>query len=216
MKPAYVAEFLGTAALLMVVTGSGIMGEALANENLAIALLGNSIATGAGLYALIAVLAPISGAHFNPVVTLLSVVTRSLGLGDAVAYVLLQTCGALLGVLLSHIIFDLPVFQISDKSRAGFGMFMSEIVASLLLLSVIFLGSRNLKASVPLLVAMVVTAGYWFTSSTFFANPAVPLARAFTITFVGIALRDVPLFVAAQLLALLIIAALIGNQSPRS
>lgn len=216
MKPAYVAEFLGTAALLMVVTGSGIMGEALANENLAIALLGNSIATGAGLYALIAVLAPISGAHFNPVVTLLSVVTRSLGLGDAVAYVLLQTCGALLGVLLSHIIFDLPVFQISEKSRAGFGMFMSEIVASLLLLSVIFLGSRNLKASVPLLVAMVVTAGYWFTSSTFFANPAVTLARAFTNTFVGIALRDVPLFVAAQLLALLIIAALIGNQSPRS
>jgi glycerol uptake facilitator-like aquaporin len=216
MKPAYVAEFLGTAALLMVVTGSGIMGEALANENLAIALLGNSIATGAGLYALIAVLAPISGAHFNPVVTLLSVVTRSLGLGDAVAYVLLQTCGALLGVLLSHIIFDLPVFQISERSRAGFGMFMSEIVASLLLLSVIFLGSRNLKASVPLLVAMVVTAGYWFTSSTFFANPAVTLARAFTNTFVGIALRDVPLFVAAQLLALLIIAALIGNQSPRS
>ncbi len=200
----------------MVVTGSGIMGEALANENLAIALLGNSIATGAGLYALIAVLAPISGAHFNPVVTLLSVVTRSLRLGDAVAYVLLQTCGALLGVLLSHIIFDLPVFQISEKSRAGFGMFMSEIVASLLLLSVIFLGSRNLKASVPLLVAMVVTAGYWFTSSTFFANPAVTLARAFTNTFVGIALRDVPLFVAAQLLALLIIAALIGNQSPRS
>lgn len=216
MKPAYVAEFLGTAALLMVVTGSGIMGEALANENLAIALLGNSIATGAGLYVLITVLAPISGAHFNPVVTLLSVVTRSLRLGDAVAYVLLQTCGALLGVLLSHIIFDLPVFQISDKSRAGFGMFMSEIVASLLLLSVIFLGSRNLKASVPLLVAMVVTAGYWFTSSTFFANPAVTLARAFTNTFVGIALRDVPLFVAAQLLALLIIAALIGNQSPRS
>jgi glycerol uptake facilitator-like aquaporin len=195
------AEFAGTALLLAIVVGSGIMGETLANGNAAIALLGNSIATGAGLYVLITILGPVSGAHFNPAVSLTFWRTGELTLGLFAAYVAAQVCGGVIGVWITHLMFDLPVLQFSVKVRSGLPQWISECLATGVLLATIHLGLRNAADRVPLMVALIVTAGYWFTASTFFSNPAVTIARALSNTFAGIAPANVGGFIAAQLIA---------------
>ena len=208
------AEFIGTALLLAIVVGSGIMGETLANGNAAIALLGNSIATGAGLYVLITVLGPISGAHFNPAVSLTFWRTGELTLGLLMAYVAAQICGGVIGVWLTHAMFDLPLMQFSSKVRSGIPQWISECLATGVLLATIHLGLRNAAERVPLLVALIVTAGYWFTASTFFANPAVTIARSFSNTFAGIQPADVAGFIAAQVIACTVVCLLLRG-SPR-
>jgi glycerol uptake facilitator-like aquaporin len=213
------AELIGTALLLAIVVGSGIMGESLASGNAAIALLGNYIATGAGLYVLIAVLGPISGAHFNPVVSLTFWRTGELTLGLLAAYVAAQICGGVIGVWITHAMFDLPIMQFSSKVRSGVPQWISECLATGVLLATIHLGLRNAADRVPLLVALIVTAGYWFTASTFFANPAVTIARALSNTFAGIQPADVAGFIAAQLLACVIVCGCVRrkpNQCPLS
>jgi glycerol uptake facilitator-like aquaporin len=197
----YVSELIGTALLLAIVTGSGIMGETLGAGNAAVALLGNSIATGAGLYVLIALLGPISGAHFNPVVTFMFWKLGNLELKKMLGYWACQFIGAITGILLTHLMFSLPIIQESSKVRTGVGIWASEFISTLVLLLVIRIGDQEAKEKVPMLVALTVTAGYWFTSSTFFANPAVALARSFTNTFVGIAPYDVLGFILAEVLA---------------
>lgn len=194
------SEFIGTALLLAVVVGSGIMGESLAGGNAAIALLGNSIATGAGLYVLITVLGPISGAHFNPVVSLTFWRTGELTLGLLAAYAVAQISGGVIGVWLTHAMFDLPLIQFSAKVRSGIPQWISECLATGVLLATIHLGLRNAAERVPLLVALIVTAGYWFTASTFFANPAVTIARALSNTFAGIRPADVAGFITIQII----------------
>jgi glycerol uptake facilitator-like aquaporin len=197
-------EFIGTALLLAIVTGSGIMGDTLSTGNAAVALLGNSIATGCGLYVLITLLAPISGAHFNPVVSLMFWSEGKLSLSALFNYMTAQFLGAISGVWLAHMMFTLPLIQISTKPRIGFGIWLSELIATLILLTVIRLGIKYATDKVPMLVALIVTAGYWFTSSTFFSNPAVTLARSLTNTFVGIQPVDVWVFVSAQIVAVLL------------
>lgn len=206
------AEFAGTGLLLAIVVGSGIMGETLATGNAAVALLGNSIATGAGLYVLITVLGPISGAHFNPAVSLTFWRTGELTLGLLAAYVAAQVAGGIIGVWITHLMFDLPLLQASEKVRSGVPQWISECLATGVLLATIHLGLRNAAERVPLLVALIVTAGYWFTASTFFANPAVTIARAFSNTFAGIQPADVAGFIAAQLLAAAIGCALLARR----
>jgi glycerol uptake facilitator-like aquaporin len=201
-----ITEFFGTALLLAVVTGSGIMGESLGAGNAAVALLGNSIATGCGLYVLITLLAPISGAHFNPIVSVMFWRAGAVNLQTLLGYIVAQIAGAIAGVWLTHLLFSLPIIQASTKPRTGLGIWVSEFVATLILLSVIRLGLKYANEKIAMLVALTVTAGYWFTSSTFFANPAVTLARSFTNTFVGIASADILGFVSAQLLAVLLIS----------
>ncbi|PPC95085.1 MAG: aquaporin family protein [Methylotenera sp.] len=200
----FVAEYLGTALLMLVVAGSGIMGESLSQGNAALALLANSLATGCGLYVLITLLVPISGAHFNPLVSIL-VWRKNLMSKTFFGYVLAQLLGAISGVWLTHVLFSLPVFQLSLKVRDGLGIWVSEFVSTLILISVIYLGVKYSKEKLPMLVAMSVTAGYWFTSSTFFANPAITLARSLTNTFVGISPLDIVGFIAAQFVAILFI-----------
>ena len=209
----YISEFIGTALLLAIVAGSGIMGETLGAGNAAVALLGNSIATGAGLYVLITLLGPISGAHFNPVVSLMFWKLGHLHLRKMLGYWLCQFSGAILGIWLTHYMFGLIILQESTKSRSGPGIWFSEFISTLILLSVIRIGDREAKDRVPMLVALAVTAGYWFTSSTFFANPAVALARSLTNTFVGIAPNDVLGFVIAEVLAALVMPVLLRRQS---
>ncbi len=201
----YAAEFLGTALLLAIVAGSGIMGETLSNGNAAVALLGNSIATGAGLYVLIVLLGPISGAHFNPVVSLMFWKLGHLNFKKLITYWACQFSGAIAGIWVTHLMFALPILQESSKVRTGLGIWTSELISTLVLLSVIRIGDQGTKEKVPMLVALTVTAGYWFTSSTFFANPAVAVARSLTNTFVGIAPANVFGFVVAQILGALII-----------
>ena len=203
------AEFFGTTLLLAIVTGSGIMGESLSAGNAAVALLGNSIATGCGLYVLITLLAPVSGAHFNPAVSVMMWRNGTLSIHALLGYVVAQITGAIAGVWLTHIMFSLPIIQASTKPRHGLGIWVSEFFATLILLSVIRLGIKYANEKVAILVAMTVTAGYWFTSSTFFANPAVTLARSLTNTFVGIAPADVLGFVSAQLAAVFLVCLLI-------
>jgi glycerol uptake facilitator-like aquaporin len=207
------AEFAGTALLLAIVVGSGIMGEALANGNAAVALLGNSIATGAGLYVLITILGPVSGAHFNPAVSLTFWRTGELTLGLLAAYIASQVCGGVIGVWITHLMFDLPVLQFSDKVRSGVPQWISECLATGVLLATIHLGLRNAADRVPLMVALIVTAGYWFTASTFFANPAVTIARSFSNTFAGIQPADVAGFIAAQLIAVAVCCGLLKRSS---
>jgi glycerol uptake facilitator-like aquaporin len=201
----FMTEFFGTALLLAIVTGSGIMGESMSAGNAAVALLGNSIATGCGLYVLITLLAPISGAHFNPVVSIMMWRGGTLSIHALSGYVTAQIAGAISGVWLTHILFSLPIIQASSKPRNGLGIWVSELVATLILLGVIRLGIKYANEKIAMLVALTVTAGYWFTSSTFFANPAVTLARSLTDTFVGIAPVDVLGFVSAQLVAVILI-----------
>ena len=200
----FIAEFIGTVLLLAIVAGSGIMGETLGAGNAAVALLGNSIATGAGLYALIVLLGPISGAHFNPVVTLMFWKLGHLDLKKMLGYWACQFTGAICGIWLTHIMFSLPLIQESTKVRTGLGIWVSELVSTLVLLAVIYIGDKQAKDRVPMLVALTVTAGYWFTSSTFFSNPAVAVARSFTNTFVGIAPSSVFGFVVAEVIAALL------------
>jgi glycerol uptake facilitator-like aquaporin len=206
----YLSEFIGTALLLAIVAGSGIMGESLGAGNAAVALLGNSIATGAGLYALIVLLGPISGAHFNPVVTLMFWRLGHLDLKKMLGYWVCQFAGALSGIWLTHIMFSLPLIQESIKSRTGLGIWVSEFVSTLVLLTVIHIGDKQAKDKVPMLVALTVTAGYWFTSSTFFSNPAVAVARSFTNTFVGIAPSSVFGFVVAEVIAALLFVVILA------
>ncbi len=208
------AEFAGTALLLAIVVGSGIMGETLAGGNAAVALLGNSIATGAGLYVLICVLGPVSGAHFNPAVSLTFWRCGELSTGLLAAYVVAQVCGGVIGVWITHVMFDLQVLQFSAKVRSGLPQWVSECLATGVLLATIHLGLRNAAERVPLLVALIVTAGYWFTASTFFANPAVTIARCFSNTFAGIQPADVAGFITAQLVAAAAACVLLARPRP--
>jgi glycerol uptake facilitator-like aquaporin len=207
----YISEFVGTALLLAIVAGSGLMGESLGAGNAAVALLGNSIATGAGLYVLIVLLGPISGAHFNPVVTLMFWKLGHLDLKKMLGYWACQFTGAICGIWLTHFMFSLSIIQESTKVRTGLGIWVSEFVSTVVLLTVIHIGDKEAKDKVPMLVALTVTAGYWFTSSTFFANPAVALARSFTNTFVGIAPADVLGFVLAEIIAALMLIFVISK-----
>jgi len=193
------AETLGTAFLLAAVVGSGIMGEKLAAGNVAIALLANTLATGAALVALILTFGPISGAHFNPAVTLADASQGSLPWREAPGYVLAQIMGAFLGVAWAHLMFDLPLFSSSHHVRSGSSQLFSEFVATFGLLAVIWGCSRARLSAVPFAVGAYITAAYWFTASTSFANPAVTLARSFTNTFAGIRPADAPAFIAAQI-----------------
>ena len=208
MKNKIAAEFIGTALLLAIVTGSGIMGETLGAGNAAVALLGNSIATGCGLYVLITLLDPISGAHFNPAVSLMFWRTGAINLPSLFMYLAAQLSGAIVGVWATHFIFGISILQTSSKPRNGAGIWLSEFLSTLILLCVIHLGIKYANEKIALLVAMTVTAGYWFTSSTFFANPAVTIARSLTNTFVGIAPLDVVGFILAQLAAVLVMVLL--------
>jgi glycerol uptake facilitator-like aquaporin len=207
----YASEYIGTTLLLSVVAGSGLMGETLGAGNAAVALLGNSIATGAGLYVLIVVLGPISGAHFNPIVSMMSWRLGQLSFKTMIGFWVCQFSGAISGIWLTHLMFNLPIIQESSKARNGLGIWVSELVSTLILLAVIRLGDKSAKDQMPMLVAMTVTAGYWFTSSTFFANPAVAFARSLTNTFVGIAPQDVLGFLIAELLALLFVVVFFGK-----
>ena len=193
------AEALGTALLLATVVGSGVMGLALAQGNDGIALLANAGATAAVLYVLIVVLGPVSGAHFNPAVTLAMRMRGALSTRDAIGYIAVQAAAAAAGVLLAHAMFELPLLQPGPGGRSGAAQWLSEGVATFGLLLTILLGVRHRAASVPALVAAWIFAAYWFTASTSFANPAVTLARALTQTFAGIRLADVAPFVLAQL-----------------
>jgi glycerol uptake facilitator-like aquaporin len=194
------AEGLGTAMLLAVVVGSGIMAERLAGGNAAIALLANALATGAGLAALILMFGTISGAHFNPVVTLSEAWQRNLPASEVAPYIACQVIGALAGVAAAHLMFSLPVFFASEHVRTGAAQWWSEFVATFGLIGVIIGCSRSRPSVTPFAVAAYITAAYWFTSSTSFANPAVTLARAVTDTFAGIRPVDAPAFILAQLL----------------
>ncbi|MFZ6658135.1 MIP/aquaporin family protein [Undibacterium sp. TJN19] len=195
-----VSEALGTAFLLAVVVGSGIMAERLAGGNVAIALLANAIATGTGLIALILMFGAISGAHFNPVVTLSEAFQKNMPVKEVLPYILVQLLGAFAGVAAAHGMFEDPVFFASEHIRTGLAQWWSEFVASFGLIAVIIACSRSRPSVTPFAVAAYITAAYWFTSSTSFANPAVTLARAATNTFAGIRPADAPGFIVAQLL----------------
>lgn len=193
------AEAVGTAFLLAAVVGSGIMGERLAGGNVGLALLANTLATGAVLVALILALSPISGAHLNPVVSLALAVERDLEWREARAYVAAQVVGAVLGVAIADAMFAEPLFSVSRHVRQGGAQMLSEFVATFGLLAVIWGCSRSRASAVPVAVGAYITAAYWFTASTSFANPAVTIARSLTDTFTGIRPADVPGFVVAQL-----------------
>ena len=194
------AEAMGTALLLAIIVGSGIMGERLSQGNDAIALLGNSIATGAGLAVLIFLFAPISGAHFNPAVTLSEAIEGKLSWRETVCYVPVQIIAAIAGVTAAHLMFDVALFQPSEHARIGPSQWWSEFIATFGLILVIKLSVRNNARIVPLSVAGYITAAYWFTSSTSFANPAVTIARSLTPTFAGIRPDGVVGFILAQLI----------------
>ena len=195
-----VAEFLGTMFLLMGVVGSGIMGDSLAGGNTALALLANSIATGAVLFVIITIFGPVSGAHFNPAVTLAFVLRRDMDAATAFAYVLVQIVGGFVGVWLAHAMFDLSIMQIGQTARTGPAQWLAEVVAAFGLVLVILGGIRHRPDAVPALVGLYITGAYWFTASTSFANPAVTIARGFTETFAGIEPGHAPMFVISQLL----------------
>jgi glycerol uptake facilitator-like aquaporin len=195
-----VAEAVGTALLLATVIGSGVMGERLAGGNVAVALLANTLATGAALVALILTFGPISGAHFNPAVTLADAWQGGIGWRDVLPYVGAQIVGAFAGVATAHVMFELPLFFASQHARSGSAQMFSEFVATFGLLAVIWGCVRARPSAVPFAVAAYITAAYWFTASTSFANPAVTLARGFTTTFAGIAMNHVPAFILAQLI----------------
>ena len=193
------AEFLGTCFLVAAVVGSGIMAERLSGGNVAIALLANTIATGAALAALILTFGPISGAHFNPAVSLADALERGLRWSDSAAYIAAQIAGGIIGAIAAHAMFGLPAVSISHQARNGSAQVFSEFIATFGLLCVIWGCSRTRSSAVPFAVAAYITAAYWFTASTSFANPAVTLARSLSDTFAGIRPADAPWFIAAQL-----------------
>jgi glycerol uptake facilitator-like aquaporin len=201
MKRQIAAEFFGTALLLFAVAGSGVMGESLAGGNVAVALLANSLATGAALYVIISLFGPVSGAHLNPVVTLMAWVDRAIEARQVFGYLAAQVAGAIAGVWAVHAMFGQAILQVSTKPRSSAGLWFSELLATFLLLMLIRAASSRQDAKLPAYVALTVTAGYWATSSTFFANPAATLARGFTDTFVGIRPADISPFLLAQLVA---------------
>lgn len=193
-----IAEGLGSALLFACVVGSGIMAEALAGGNVAVALLGNTLATAAILYVLITIFGPISGAHFNPAVTLVMRLRGEIASREALAFVVVQLAGGILGIWAAHLMFDLPLIQISTKARTGIGQWAGEFIATFGLLLTILGAVRYRPENVPVAVALYITAGYWFTSSTSFANPAIAVARSLSNSFAGIAPADVPMFVVMQ------------------
>lgn len=215
MRAAF-AEALGTAFLLIAVVGSGIMAADLADGSQAVALLANAIATGGALYALITVFAPLSGAHFNPAVTLFQCLTRAMPWRSALLYVPAQIAGGIAGVAVAHAMFALPLLQASQHARASFGEIVGEVVATTGLLLTIWGTVRAQPDAVPATVAAYIVGAYWFTSSTSFANPAVTLARSLTDTFAGIAPSSVLGFIAAQLLAVPLVVVLVRALVPRS
>lgn len=204
------AEAVGTAMLLATVVGSGIMGERLADGNVALALIGNTIATGSILVVIILMFADVSGAHFNPAVTLTFLLRREIGLRLAVAYIAIQVVSALLGMAIAHAMFEEPIFQLGIKVRTGPAQWLAEVVATFGLVATILATARWRPQAVAYAVGLYITAGYWFTASTSFANPAVTVARSFTATFSGIAPSNAPAFIAAQLVGAAIAAALLG------
>ncbi|MGN6422337.1 MAG: MIP/aquaporin family protein [Asticcacaulis sp.] len=198
------AETAGTLVLLATVVGSGIMAERLAGGNVAIALLGNTLATGAMLVVLITMLAPLSGAHFNPAVSLLFVIKRQLSPVEGIAYVAAQVIGAVVGVWLAHAMFGEAIIQVSHKLRSGPAQALSEGVATFGLILTIFATHQARRDFVPVAVGLYITAAYWFTASTSFANPAVTVARSLTDTFSGIRPADAPIFITAQIVGALL------------
>jgi glycerol uptake facilitator-like aquaporin len=208
-RRALLAEALGTAFLLATVVGSGIMAQTLADGNSALALLGNTLPTGAILVVLILMFGPVSGGHFNPAISLVFWLRHELSSRQFIYYVTAQVTGATLGVLIAHAMFELPLVSFSETTRTGIGQFISEVVATFGLAAAILATLRHGITVVAAAVGLYISAGYWFTASTSFANPAVTIARGLTDSFSGIRLMDVPLFVIAQLaggvLALLII-----------
>lgn len=193
------SELVGTAFLLMTVVGSGIMGERLAGGNVAVALLANSLATGAALVVLLSIFGPISGAHFNPIVTLALREKNRMSWLHTVTYIVTQIVGAVLGVWIAHAMFGEPIFMTSTHTRTGLGQWIGEIVAACGLLLTIVGCDQNHPRMVPAAVGLYITAAYWFTSSTSFANPAASIARGLTDTFAGILPADIPGFIAAQI-----------------
>lgn len=208
------AEGLGTAFLLIGVVGSGIMGAALADGNIAIALLANAIATGCILYVIITTLGPISGAHFNPAVTLAFWLRGQIAGREAGKYVVVQIIGGILGVWAAHVMFDLDILQASQTDRSGVAQWFSEILATFGLLFVIFGGLKSRPEAVPTLVALYITGAYWFTASTSFANPAVTIARGFSDTFAGINPANIPMFIVMQVVGVFVAAAVLPRLFP--
>jgi len=195
----FISEFIGTFFLVAVVVGSGIMAENLSGGNDGVALMGNTIATGAILFVLIKMFGPISGAHFNPAVSLIFFLRKELAGYDFLIYIINQVIGGILAVFLIHYIFEIPIFQVSSNIRGQFPLLVSEILAtSGLILTILFI-RQNDENSVAMGVALFITAGYWFTSSTSFANPAVTIARIFTDTFTGIAPQSILYFIFGQI-----------------
>jgi len=196
----YLAEFIGTFLLVMVVVGSGIMAENLSKGNNAVALLGNTIATGAILFVIIKMFGPISGAHFNPAVTMMFMLRKEINKKDSLFYSIFQISGGLSAIIITHYIFEQKIIQISSNIRGEIPLLVSEIIATTgLILTILFI-RKNDKSSIALGVALFITAGYWFTSSTSFANPAVTIARIFTDTFTGIAPISAIYFISGQLI----------------
>ncbi|WP_268929408.1 aquaporin [Mesorhizobium muleiense] len=204
-----VAEALGTAMLVATVVGSGIMADRL-TDDVGLSLLGNTLPTGAILVVLITILGPISGAHFNPAVTLVFALRREIESNAALAYVIAQIAGGVAGTLLAHAMFELPILQISQTVRTGNGQWIAELVAAFGLVFTILAGLRFRSDAIPWLVGLYITAAYWFTASTSFANPAVAIARAVSNTFAGIRPIDLPGFIVAELLGALLAMALAG------
>jgi glycerol uptake facilitator-like aquaporin len=202
-----VAEALGTAILVATVVGSGIMADRL-TDDVALALLGNTLPTGAILVVLITILGPISGAHFNPVVTLVFALRREIELRSAMGYVVAQILGGLAGTLLAHAMFELPLIQVATNVRTGSGQWIAEAVAAFGLVFTILAGLRFKTDAIPWLVGLYISAAYWFTASTSFANPAVAIARAFSNTFAGIRLVDLPGFILAEIVGAVLASAL--------
>jgi glycerol uptake facilitator-like aquaporin len=200
MKRAFVAEGVGSFFLFATVIGSGIMAEKLAGGNVAVALLGNTMATAAMLFVLITMLGPVSGAHFNPTVSLVMAMRRELAWRDVLPYILVQIGFGILGVWAAHLMFDMTILQVSTHSRNGIGQWTGEAIATFGLILTILGTTRHRPNWIPASVALYITAAYWFTSSTSFANPAITIARSLTNSFSGIAPSDVPMFVTAQLI----------------
>ncbi len=207
LKRRLAAEALGTAILVATVVGSGIMADRL-SDDIAVSLLGNTIPTGAILVVLISILGPISGAHFNPAVTMVFAMRREIDPSAAAFYVLAQVAGGIAGTFIAHAMFDLSIFQMSETVRTGSGQWIAEAVATFGLVFTILAGLRFRSDTIPWLVGLYITAAYWFTASTSFANPAVAIARALSNTFAGIRPVDVPVFVVAETVGALIAAVL--------
>ena len=199
----FYGEFIGSCFLVMIIVGSGIMAQNL-TEDIAVMLIANALATGAGLFVLITSIGDISGAHFNPVVTMAMYLTKKIKKNLIIIYISAQISGCLLGVMLANFMFELPVIELSQKVRPGINIFIAEIIATFGLIFIIFGSLKNGTVAVAASVATYITAGYWFTSSTSFANPAVALARTFTDTFTGINYLNTPTYIIAEILGALL------------